>query len=48
LMSNIYDAIQRPLKEIYELSRSIYIPRGISTPSLDKKLSWDFEPSNFK
>ncbi|CAG8719324.1 20384_t:CDS:10, partial [Cetraspora pellucida] len=48
LMSNIYDGIQRPLKEIYELSRSIYIPRGISTPALDKKLFWEFEPSNYK
>ncbi|RIB21944.1 V-type proton ATPase catalytic subunit A [Gigaspora rosea] len=48
LMSNIYDGIQRPLKGIREISNSIYIPRGIATPALDKKLQWDFEPSNFK
>ncbi|CAG8722697.1 21890_t:CDS:10 [Gigaspora margarita] len=48
LMSNIYDGIQRPLKGIREISNSIYIPRGIATPALDKKLLWDFEPSNFK
>ncbi|CAG8609370.1 11384_t:CDS:10 [Dentiscutata erythropus] len=48
LMSNIYDGIQRPLRGIREISNSIYIPRGIATPALDKKLQWDFEPSNFK
>ncbi|KAF7732753.1 H(+)-transporting V1 sector ATPase subunit A [Apophysomyces ossiformis] len=48
LMSNIYDGIQRPLKAIQTVSDSIYIPRGIATPALDKVLSWDFEPVNFK
>ncbi|KAI9290034.1 V-type proton ATPase catalytic subunit A [Umbelopsis sp. AD052] len=47
LMSNIFDGIQRPLKAIQEVSQSIYIPRGISTPALDKAISWDFEPINF-
>ncbi|ORE03254.1 V-type proton ATPase catalytic subunit A [Rhizopus microsporus var. microsporus] len=48
LMSNIYDGIQRPLKAIHEVSQSIYIPRGISTPALDKSFGWDFEPLNFR
>lgn len=48
LMSNIYDGIQRPLKAIQETSQSIYIPRGISTPALDKSFGWDFEPLNFQ
>lgn len=48
LMSNIYDGIQRPLKAIQEFSQSIYIPRGISTPALDKSFGWDFEPINFQ
>ncbi|KAJ1796864.1 H(+)-transporting V1 sector ATPase subunit A [Coemansia sp. RSA 2399] len=48
LSSNIFDGIQRPLKAIQEASQSIYIPRGIDTPSLDKKLEWQFEPVNFK
>ncbi|KAG1468637.1 hypothetical protein G6F56_003718 [Rhizopus delemar] len=47
LMSNIYDGIQRPLKAIQEASQSIYIPRGISTPALDKSFGWDFEPLHF-
>ncbi|KAJ2708217.1 H(+)-transporting V1 sector ATPase subunit A [Coemansia sp. IMI 203386] len=46
LSSNIFDGIQRPLKAIQEVSQSIYIPRGIDTPALDKKLEWQFEPSS--
>jgi V-type H+-transporting ATPase subunit A len=48
LMSNIYDGIQRPLRSIREISDSIYIPRGIATPALDKKIQWDFDPLNYK
>ncbi|KAG9304967.1 hypothetical protein G9A89_003136 [Geosiphon pyriformis] len=48
LMSNIYDGIQRPLKAIREISDSIYIPRGIATPALDKKILWEFDPVNFR
>ena len=47
-MSNIFDGIQRPLKAIQDMSASIYIPRGINTAALDKALSWEFEPMNFK
>ncbi|KAJ3367507.1 H(+)-transporting V1 sector ATPase subunit A [Kappamyces sp. JEL0680] len=36
------------LLDIQTLSNSIYIPRGINTPALDTKCSWDFEPLNFK
>ncbi|CAL1703923.1 unnamed protein product [Somion occarium] len=48
LMSNIVDGIQRPLRSIQELSKSIYIPRGINTEALDRNLQWDFNPVNFK
>ncbi|RPB05972.1 vacuolar ATP synthase catalytic subunit A [Choiromyces venosus 120613-1] len=48
LMETIYDGIQRPLKTINEISNSIYIPRGIATPALDRKRSWDFNPGSFK
>ncbi|TPX48882.1 H+-transporting two-sector ATPase [Synchytrium endobioticum] len=48
LMGNIFDGIQRPLQSIQEIAQSIYIPRGINTPALDKKLAWDFEPVNVK
>ncbi|KZV61328.1 V-type ATPase [Peniophora sp. CONT] len=48
LMSNIVDGIQRPLRGIQELSKSIYIPRGISTEALDRSLKWDFTPTDVK
>jgi len=48
LMTNIYDGIQRPLKSIQEASQSIYIPRGINTQALDRGISWDFNPAQFK
>jgi len=49
IMKNIFDGIQRPLQSIYELSgKSIYIPRGINTPALDKDLKWYFEPQYVK
>ncbi|ORX61445.1 V-type proton ATPase catalytic subunit A [Hesseltinella vesiculosa] len=48
LMSNIYDGIQRPLKAIQEACDSIYIPRGISTPALNKTVGWDFTPVHFQ
>ncbi|KAI8909624.1 ATP synthase alpha/beta family, nucleotide-binding domain-containing protein [Gorgonomyces haynaldii] len=48
IAESIFDGIQRPLKDIQDISQSIYIPRGINTPALDKKVSWDFEPLNFK
>lgn len=45
-------SIGRPLKSfwqsIQELSKSIYIPRGINTDALDRSLQWDFKPASFK
>lgn len=48
IMENIFDGIQRPLEAIEKLAQDIFIPRGISTPALDKEKNWDFEPINFK
>ncbi|KAJ3225717.1 V-type proton ATPase catalytic subunit A [Clydaea vesicula] len=31
-----------------ELTRSIYIPRGINTPALSRVIAWEFEPVNVK
>jgi hypothetical protein len=36
------------VQSIQELSKSIYIPRGINTDALDRNLNWDFTPTNFK
>ncbi|XP_054035191.1 V-type proton ATPase catalytic subunit A [Dryobates pubescens] len=45
ILGSIFDGIQRPLRDIAELTRSIYIPRGTNVPSLPRHLSWDFVPS---
>jgi V-type H+-transporting ATPase subunit A len=44
LMTKIVDGIQRPLEDIYHLSKSVYIPRGVDVPSLERKKLWDFTP----
>merc|ERR1711976_593361 len=46
IMGSIFDGIQRPLKDINELTQSIYTPKGVNTPSLDRTAKWDFEPLN--
>ena len=46
LMETIYDGIQRPLKGIADEAKSIYIPRGVSVPALDRQKKWDFTPSD--
>ena len=43
-METIYDGIQRPLKAISEKADTIYIPRGIAVPSLDRVKKWPFTP----
>ena len=48
LMETIYDGIQRPLRSISQVSNSIYIPRGIDVPSLNREIKWDFKPGKLK
>lgn len=48
IMGNIFDGIQRPLQSISELSKSIFIPRGINTAALDKNAQWYFQPASFR
>ncbi|KAF6817277.1 vacuolar ATP synthase catalytic subunit a [Colletotrichum sojae] len=45
LLNGIYDGIQRPLEKISDISKSIYIPRGIAVPALDRSKKWDFVPT---
>jgi len=48
IMGSIFDGIQRPLKDIHELTQSIYIPRGVSTKSLSRTEQWEFNPVDIK
>jgi len=48
LMTNIYDGIQRPLKDISEKSGSVFIPRGVDAVGLDMQRKWAFQPEPLK
>ncbi|ORY71211.1 ATP synthase alpha/beta family, nucleotide-binding domain-containing protein [Pseudomassariella vexata] len=45
LLHNIYDGIQRPLEKISQQANSIYIPRGVAAPALDREKKWEFTPT---
>lgn len=48
IMNNIYDGIQRPLESIQHATETIYIPRGIDVPALDRQKQWHFKPAGVK
>jgi V-type H+-transporting ATPase subunit A len=48
IMGSIFDGIQRPLKDINEMTQSIYIPKGVNVPALSRSVKWDFAPINIK
>merc|ERR1719348_607469 len=48
ILGSIFDGIQRPLKDIAEVTQSIYIPKGINTPSLSVTEQWEFQPSKLR
>eukprot|EP00899_Mesostigma_viride_P024267 jgi/Mesvir1/5024/Mv02234-RA.2 len=45
LLGQMFDGIQRPLKAIAEKTKSVYIPRGVNVPALDRAKQWEFKPS---
>ena len=45
ILGNIFDGIQRPLKDICEQTSSIYVPRGVNVTSLSTEATWPFRPS---
>ena len=48
IMGSFFDGIQRPLKDINELTKSIYIPRGVNTAALSREIKWDFQPRDIR
>jgi V-type H+-transporting ATPase subunit A len=49
LIGSIYDGLQRPLQTMYEQdSKSVFVPKGIDIPPLDKDAQYYFEPFKFK
>ena len=47
-METIFDGIQRPLKTIATVSKSVFVPRGVDVASLDQVKEWEFTPKNLK
>jgi len=47
-LDGIYDGIQRPLERIRNISQSVFVPRGVDVPNLDRDIKWDFTPANVK
>lgn len=45
ILEGIFDGIQRPLEVINKKTNSIYIPKGIQVPCLDRDKKWKFTPS---
>lgn len=43
LFENIFDGTQRPLRDISEATKSIFIPRGIDIPPLNRKKKYYFK-----
>ena len=44
ILETIFDGIQRPLKTIAEISKSVFVPRGVDLPCLDQDRLWHFSP----
>jgi V-type H+-transporting ATPase subunit A len=43
IMNNIFDGIQRPLKDICEQAQDVFIPRGVVVDALDVNKKWLFK-----
>jgi len=44
ILDGIYDGIQRPLERIQQVCQSVFIPRGVDVPNLDRDRLWDYKP----
>ncbi|EER15787.1 vacuolar ATP synthase subunit A, putative [Perkinsus marinus ATCC 50983] len=45
ILNNIFDGIQRPLERIRDLSKSLFIPRGVDVAALDGDKLYEFKPA---
>ena len=45
ILDGIYDGIQRPLERIHQQSGSVFIPRSVDVPNLDREKKWAARPT---
>ncbi|KAL7741572.1 hypothetical protein ACLKA6_019346 [Drosophila palustris] len=48
IMGSIFDGIQRPLRAINELTKSIYVPKGVNVKSLSRSIEYPFVPAKLR
>uniref|UniRef100_A0A7S2V294 H(+)-transporting two-sector ATPase n=1 Tax=Fibrocapsa japonica TaxID=94617 RepID=A0A7S2V294_9STRA len=48
IMGTIFDGIQRPLEDIFQMSKDVFVPRGVNIPALARSSEWQFTPCNFR
>lgn len=48
ILDQIFDGIQRPLQVIADISKSIFVPKGVDVPSLNPTKMWAFEPGSVR
>jgi len=48
ILDGIYDGIQRPLERIQQICKSVFVPRGVDVPNLDRDKKWSYKPLNVK
>mmetsp|Transcript_25331 Transcript_25331/g.55726 ORF Transcript_25331/g.55726 Transcript_25331/m.55726 type:complete len:607 (+) Transcript_25331:65-1885(+) len=48
ILDNIFDGVQRPLELIKDMSGSVFVPRGVDVPALDRKKAWEYKAANIK
>ncbi|CAK9088087.1 unnamed protein product [Durusdinium trenchii] len=46
ILDGIYDGIQRPLERIQQMAQSVFVPRGVDVPNLDREKLWEYTPEN--
>jgi len=46
ILNGIYDGIQRPLERIQQIAKSVFVPRGVDVPNLDREVMWDYTPNS--
>ncbi|XP_023288381.1 V-type proton ATPase catalytic subunit A-like [Orussus abietinus] len=48
ILGNIFDGIQRPLRDIGLQTGSIYIPKGANVPAVSRSQLWEFVPCKIR
>eukprot|EP01057_Protomagalhaensia_wolfi_P004115 Protomagalhaensia_wolfi_Nauph_80__4114@NODE_417_length_2559_cov_73_864286_g313_i0_p1_GENE_NODE_417_length_2559_cov_73_864286_g313_i0NODE_417_length_2559_cov_73_864286_g313_i0_p1_ORF_typecomplete_len612_score131_23ATPsynt_ab/PF00006_25/7_8e97ATPsynt_ab_Xtn/PF16886_5/1_6e43ATPsynt_ab_N/PF02874_23/6_7e13ATPsynt_ab_N/PF02874_23/1_5e04RNase_J_C/PF17770_1/3_8e02RNase_J_C/PF17770_1/5_7_NODE_417_length_2559_cov_73_864286_g313_i06062441 len=46
ILDTIFDGIQRPLYRIADTTQSVFVPKGINIPALERKKTYEFKPSH--